>query len=119
MNPFPLVWIDAHLSPSFGRWLAQQFSLNVVPVRDLGLLTAEDTQIFEAAEQAGAIVITKDIDFVELVMRFGSPPQVVWVRCGNTSNARLQEIFLESFAQALKLLMAGEPLVEVNDKTES
>jgi predicted nuclease of predicted toxin-antitoxin system len=36
--------------------------------------------------------MTKDSDFVALLDRFGPPPQVIWITCGNTSNARLKEI---------------------------
>jgi len=38
--------------------------------------------------------MTKDRDFIALVERHGSPPQVVWLACGNTSNARLQTLLL-------------------------
>ncbi|MEH1826540.1 MAG: DUF5615 family PIN-like protein [Nostoc sp.] len=36
--------------------------------------------------------MTKDSDFAELVDRFGTPPQVIWLTCGNTSNDRLKEM---------------------------
>jgi predicted nuclease of predicted toxin-antitoxin system len=40
-------------------------------------------------------VMTKDSDFVDLVERLGSPPQVIWLTYGNTSNARLRHILSE------------------------
>jgi predicted nuclease of predicted toxin-antitoxin system len=58
--------------------------------------------------------MTKDSDFVLLLDRLGSPPQVIWVRCGNTSNARLKEILTSTLPKALELLNAGERLVEIN-----
>lgn len=33
--------------------------------------------------------MTKDSDFVSLLDSAGAPPRVMWVMCGNTSNARL------------------------------
>jgi predicted nuclease of predicted toxin-antitoxin system len=78
------------------------------------LRDATDRQIFAAAQQAGAIVMTKDSDFVELVNRYGAPPQVIWLTCGNTSNARLKQILTKALLQAIALLDAGEPLVEIN-----
>ena len=48
-----------------------------------------------------------------LLERLGPPPQVLWVTCGNTSDARLREIFGGVFGTALEMLAAGEPLVEV------
>jgi predicted nuclease of predicted toxin-antitoxin system len=71
--------------------------------------------IFDAARKAGAVVITKDSDFVELVRRFGSPPKVIWITCGNTSNARLRQIFQAKFATAIALLEQGESVVEISD----
>ena len=61
----------------------------------------------------GVIMMTKDSDFVDLVDRLGSPPQIIWLTCGNTSNARLREILSETLPRALELLETGEALVEI------
>jgi predicted nuclease of predicted toxin-antitoxin system len=60
-------------------------------------------------------VITKDSDFVELIHRHGTPPQVVWITCGNASNAHLEAVLGAVFANALELLRAGETVVEIGD----
>jgi predicted nuclease of predicted toxin-antitoxin system len=83
-------------------------------VRDLGLRDAADKEIFEAARQEKVVVMTKDSDFVLLLDRLGPPPQVIWVTCGNTSNARLKEILTNTLPKALDLLNLGEKLVEIN-----
>jgi predicted nuclease of predicted toxin-antitoxin system len=85
-----------------------------VALRDLGLRDAEDTEIFQVAKAQRAILMTKDSDFVDLVERLGSPPQIIWLTCGNTSNARLREILSETLPRALELLAAGETLVEIS-----
>jgi predicted nuclease of predicted toxin-antitoxin system len=84
-------------------------------VKRLGLTTASDATIFEAARSANAIVLTKDADFILLLERLGPPPQVLWVRCGNTSKAHVQRILAATLPNALRLLSDGEPLVEIND----
>jgi predicted nuclease of predicted toxin-antitoxin system len=81
----------------------------------LGLREAKDLIIFHAAREAGAVIMSKDSDFVLLLERFGPPPQVLWVTCGNTSNARMREILLKSFPEARTRLEQGEPLVEISD----
>ena len=58
--------------------------------------------------------MTKDSDFVDLVDRLGAPPQIIWLTCGNTSNARLQEILIATLPETIRLLQAGEPLVEIS-----
>lgn len=83
-------------------------------MRDLGLRQAKDAQIFTAAQQPGVIVLTKDSDFVELVERLGPPPQVLWLTCGNTSEAALRLLLKNALPHALELLANGEPLVEIS-----
>lgn len=108
------IWVDAHLSPAIATWISSALEIEAVALRDLGLRDAEDTEIFEAAKAQRAIVMTKDSDFVDLVERLGPPPQIIWLTCGNTSNARLREILSETLPRALELLGSGEALVEIN-----
>ncbi len=107
------IWVDAHLSPAIATWITNTFGLTAVALRDVGLRDAEDDEIFEAAKAQGVIMMTKDSDFVDLVDRLGSPPQIIWLTCGNTSNARLREILSETLPRALELLETGEALVEI------
>jgi predicted nuclease of predicted toxin-antitoxin system len=108
------IWIDAQMSPAIAAWISSNFFVNTIAIRDLGLRDAEDKEIFEAARRENAIVMTKDTDFVLLLDRLGAPPQVIWVTCGNTSNARLKEILIHTLPKALELLKSGEELVEIN-----
>ena len=87
------LWLDAQLSPEMASWIAKQFAIEAVPVRDVGLRDASDVQIFEASKQADVVLVTKDSDFSHLIERLGSPPRIIWLRCGNTSNERLRQIF--------------------------
>jgi predicted nuclease of predicted toxin-antitoxin system len=111
-----IAWIDAQLSPALATWLAATFGIEAYSARFLGLRDSKDTEIFSAAREAGAIVLTKDRDFVLLVERLGPPPQVVWITCGNTSNARLRQVLTESFPKTLELLRRGEAIVEISDR---
>ena len=111
------IWVDAQISPAIARWITDHFDeVEAIPVRRLALRDAEDTEIFEAARHADAVVMTKDSDFVQLQDRLGAPPQVIWVTSGNTSNARLREILAAWLPAALALLRAGEDLVELGDR---
>jgi predicted nuclease of predicted toxin-antitoxin system len=108
------IWIDAQMSPAIAAWVSSNFAVSALAIRDLGLRDAEDEEIFQVARREGAIVMTKDSDFVLLLDRLGPPPQVIWVTCGNTSNARLKEILTNTLPKALELLTSGERLVEIN-----
>ena len=111
-----VVWTDAHLSPALAPWLRATFGVDAAPLRALGLRDAEDPTIFTAARAAGAVLMTKDSDFVELLARHGPPPQVVWLTCGNTTNAALREILATAWPRVAELLTAGEPLVEIGGR---
>ncbi len=72
-----ILWLDAQLSPRLARWIEETFEVECFHIRDLGLRDAEDPDIFQKARGAGAVVMTKDEDFMRLVERNGSPPQVI------------------------------------------
>ncbi|MEX1315699.1 MAG: DUF5615 family PIN-like protein [Synechococcaceae cyanobacterium] len=87
--------------------------IQALPVRELGLRNADDREIFAQARSAGAVVMTKDRDFLHLLFEQGPPPQVIWLREGNSSNQALQAVLLRTLEQALASLRDGEPWVEV------
>ncbi|MDJ0554234.1 MAG: DUF5615 family PIN-like protein [Microcoleaceae cyanobacterium MO_207.B10] len=109
-----IIWVDAQLSPAIATWISDTFGITALALRDIGLRDAEDFEIFEAAKAESVILITKDSDFVDLVNRLDSPPQIIWLTCGNTSNARLREILSATLPEALELLLSGEALVEIS-----
>lgn len=110
------VWTDAQLSPALAGWFRDALGVQAHAVRDLGLRDAEDLVIFDHARNAGAVVLTKDRDFLDLLERLGPPPQVVWLTCGNTSNAYLRALLVRVWPRVAALLAAGEPLVEIGGR---
>ncbi len=114
-----IIWIDAQLPAALAQWIQDKFRIEAQAVRDLGLRDAKDHVIFKAAREANVVVMSKDEDFRLLVERLGPPPQVLWVTCGNTSNARLREILTKSFSVAIEILQRGAPLVEISDAMTS
>ena len=109
-----ILWIDAQLSPALAPWLGSTFDISAVALRDIGLRDATDREIFLAARREGATIVTKDGDFVRLLEDLGPPPQVIWITCGNTSNAHLKQILTNTLPRALEFLQSGETLVEVS-----
>jgi predicted nuclease of predicted toxin-antitoxin system len=108
-----IIWLDNHLSPALAQWIATSFGHTCLVVRDMGLSRAPDTQIFDNARAAGAILITKDADFAELVDRRGAPPAIVLLTCGNTSTTHLKILLADRLPAALALVEQGERLVEI------
>jgi predicted nuclease of predicted toxin-antitoxin system len=92
--------MKAQMSPAIATWINSNYPVTGVAIRDLGLRDAKDKEIFEAAKKENVVVMTKDSDFLLLLDRLGPPPQVIWVTCGNTSNARLKEILANTLSKA-------------------
>lgn len=108
-----MIWIDAQRSPSLAGWIADTFGVQASAVRDLGLRDAKDIEIFRAARNANAIVLSKDADFQHLLEQLGPPPKILWLTCGNTSNESVRRILAATFTDALRFLESGESIVEI------
>ena len=104
--------VDAQLPPTLARFLATE-GHEAVAVRDVNLQDAEDAVLWEYASRQGLVVITKDEDFAQRVLREGAPPQVLWLRIGNATNPALLAWLEPVLPEALAALHAGNPLVEV------
>ncbi len=111
-----ILWVDAQLSPHLAPWLTDALGVEAYSARWLGYRDASDEDIFAAARDGGAIVLTKDRDFPDLLERYGPPPKVIWVTMGNTTNARMREVLQRLLPTALELLAKGESLVELSDR---
>jgi len=108
------IWIDAQLPPSLANWLTATFSIEAAALRDLGLRDARDLEIFEAARAENAVIMTKDSDFIDLVCRLGTPPQILWLTCGNVTNRNLRQMLRVTLPDAIEQLRQGEMMVEIS-----
>ena len=109
-----IIWTDAQLSPAIAFWIENNFDVQAFALRDLGLRDAEDLEIFEEAKKADAVVMTKDSDFVSLLERLDAPPKIIWLTCGNTSNANLKIILSKTLQDAIDFLENGENIIEIS-----
>ena len=107
------IWIDAQLSPLLAKWITDEFNISCTHVRDVGLTNSTDKEIFLEARKINAIVITKDSDFLDLLLALESPPKIIWLTCGNTSNEKLKSIFKQKLPEALTTLGGDADLVEI------
>ncbi len=107
------IWVDAHLSPKIAVWLRSELKIDASTLKEHGLRDADDHEIFHAARANNAIIMTKDIDFVNLQERLGAPPSIIWLTCGNTSNDFLKIILSKHIHSIRALFENGERLVEI------
>ena len=109
------IWIDAQLPPTLASWLSATFDLEASSLRDLSLRDAQDIDIFAAARAENAVIMTKDSDFIDLVCRLGTPPQILWLTCGNVTNQNLRRLLTATLPDALKQLEQGPIIVEISN----
>ena len=107
-----IFWLDAQLPPQLAAWLHSEFGHDAHALRELGLRDADDRTIFEQACKANVILLSKDVDFVNLVSRFGAPPKLIWLTCGNVSNEALRALLLKRLHMALTILESDD-IVEI------
>ena len=74
------IWIDAQLSPAVAVWISRTFDdIEAESVRSSGLRDATDPEIFESVKKAGAVVMSKDDDFIQHIEQRGTPPKLIWI----------------------------------------
>lgn len=100
---------DENLSPHLPRLLATSFP-GSQHVRECGLKGQPDEAVWRYAGTHGFTIVSKDSDFNQRSLLYGSPPKLVWLRLGNCTRE-----------DVVALLVAREREVHalMNNPTES
>ena len=83
-----MLLLDQNLSPRILAALQAAYP-GSAHVRDFGMQSASDREIWELAKGKGFAVATKDSDFHQMSFLHGPPPKVVWLRLGNCSSDQI------------------------------
>jgi predicted nuclease of predicted toxin-antitoxin system len=86
--------LDQNLSYRLCRLLTDVFP-GTDHVKAAGLDRASDEVIWEFARQADFAIVTLDSDFADIAALRGSPPKIVWLRCGNQSTETVAHLLRE------------------------
>ena len=111
-------WVDANISETLCSTITRLAAVDAQSLGSLGLNTARDVDLFRRFNGAGDVIVTKDEDFLDLVIRLGPPPQILLVTTGNGSNRSMRTVFERVFLSALQKLKAGEPIVEIGPRPD-
>lgn len=74
-----------------------------------GLAEKTDKEIWEFAQLNDFCIVTQDADFAERSRLYGSPPKVVWLRCGNAPTHRV-EALIRAGQEAIQELLEQSDL---------
>ncbi|TGE20328.1 hypothetical protein E5K00_20190 [Hymenobacter aquaticus] len=95
--------LDENVSWRLAAYL-RPYCAAVVHVREVGMENSPDTTIWRYARQHGYDIVTKDEDFLRLVVTEGFPPRVVAVQNAQVPVARLAEFLLARLPQLQEFL---------------
>jgi predicted nuclease of predicted toxin-antitoxin system len=94
---------DQNLSRKLVTRLADIFP-NASHVQFHGLAEKTDTEIWGFAKLNDFCIVTQDADFAERSRLYGSPPKVVWLRCGNAPTNQVEALIRSGQAAIEELL---------------
>ena len=61
-------------------------------VKTFGLTNTDVVLIWEYAKANGFVIVSKDSDFHQMSFLLGAPPKVIWLRCGNSTVAEVEQL---------------------------
>ncbi|MBE9037865.1 DUF5615 family PIN-like protein [aff. Roholtiella sp. LEGE 12411] len=99
---------DQNLSRKLVTQLADVFP-DSSHVQFYALEVKTDTAIWEFAKTNDFCIVTQDVDFAERSRLYGSPPKVVWLRCGNTPTKQVESL-LRSGVEVIQELLNNPSL---------
>ena len=105
--------VDAQLPPALARWLVAA-GHQAEHVCDIGLAAAKDEEIWNAALEKGAVLVSKDEDFAQRKALIDQGPVFVWVRLPNARKRELLAWFEQMLPDLVEALERGETLVELS-----
>ena len=65
-------------------------------VKFVGLDQADDLTVWQFAKDNGFTIVTKDSDFHEFSLIYGSPLKVIWMKCGNEPRRYVLDLLLNN-----------------------
>jgi len=101
------ILLDQNISFRVVALLINTFE-NIKQVKELGLTDASDLEIWNYAFKNDFTIITFDSDFIDLANLKGSPPKIIWLRFGNSSNLKIIHKLLSKSNEIKEFILNSE-----------
>ncbi len=101
------ILLDQNISFRVVRLLSNDFG-NVKQVKELRLVDASDLAIWEYAFKNSYTIITFDSDFIDLANLKGSPPKIIWLRFGNSTNLKIANKLISKLHEIKEFILNPE-----------
>ena len=106
--------IDINLPYYFSFWNNEDY----IHQSDI-LNTAEDTEIWQYAEENDLTILTKDADFSNRILLAQPPPRVIHIRIGNSSLREFHQILDTIWHDVLTLSESHKLVTVFRDRVEA
>jgi len=100
--------LDENISRRIVPFLQNRFP-DSTQIALLGMEEALDKEVWTYAREHGYVIVTKDSDFYDLSLLYGTPPKVVWLKTGNTSKNTITQMLLNN-REKIETLLAQEEI---------
>jgi predicted nuclease of predicted toxin-antitoxin system len=104
--------IDAQLPISLSEFLKSKGLSSVHTLELPKKNKTSDFEILKIALEKNAIIITKDLDFLDSFLLKQEPRKLILVKTGNISNKKLIEIFIKNLDDILAIISRSN-LIEI------
>ncbi|HEX4373142.1 MAG TPA: DUF5615 family PIN-like protein [Puia sp.] len=101
-------WLDNQLSPIIAKWMSEETGLIFKSAYTQKFYEISDIEIYQSAKQQGNVVIvSKDVDFSQLIARYGSPPKLIHLQIPNCDNRIMFNFLLSNFEEIITSLFVN------------
>jgi predicted nuclease of predicted toxin-antitoxin system len=104
--------VDNQLPPALARFIRFDLGVNANHVADIGLRDATDSELWRFASENDLILISKDDDFVRLVL-IEPTARLIWVRIGNCRRQYLLDVFRRVWPGIVQRLEKQDKFIEI------
>lgn len=107
---------DMGISQTTVSWLREQ-GFDVIHVRELGMITAMDSDILDLAFKEKYVILTFDLDFGDIMAASGEKlPSIIIFRLKNARPDNVNEHLSQVLKHSISALQKGT-IISVNDRT--
>ena len=87
---------DENLSHKLCNMLDDIFPSSI-HIKNVGLEKGSDYEIWKYAKENDLMIVSKDIDFIDMSISNDNPPKIIWIRIGNTSTNKIEKTLRDNF----------------------
>jgi predicted nuclease of predicted toxin-antitoxin system len=88
--------LDQNISFKLVKQLEEYFP-NSSHVKLEDLSESSDLEVWSFARENDFTIVTQDVDFSEISLVKGTPPKIIWLKCGNATTQHIYDTIIINF----------------------